>query len=196
MPTGDISRSIRNRHGRGGFSQNRFQRLRDNEIKALVIKICELCEEYCFSEDHVFNVKGIVLAGNAEKKTLVSKHLVEILGISPPLVSIITTDGTLERSQCEARKEICRKLYPKEQRLAEKEITQLIERYPDRLVFGKKEVSQGLRDNNLKKVYMVKNSYGEKMQIVLDSNDTAEKICFNISPILEDFGGLVGLKWY
>ena len=193
---GDVYRSVRNKHGRGGFSANRFQRLRDNEIKALVIKICDLCEEYCFSKDHVFNVKGIVLAGNGEKKALVSKYLVEELEISPTFVSTITTDGTLERSQNEARKEICHKLRPKEQRLAENEISEYIERNPDRLVFGKMEFVKGLRENSLKKVYMLKNSIGEKMQVILDNNDSAEKIYFNSSPMIESYGDFIGLTWY
>ena len=192
----DVSRNVRNKHRRGGFSANRFQRLRDNEIKALVIKISDLCEDYCFSEDNVLDVKGIVLVGNGEKKTLVSKHLVDILEIPTSLVSVITTDGTLERSQYEARREICQELCPRDQRVAENEIREMIERNPDRLVFGKGEVAKGLNENRLKKVYMLKNSFGERMQKFLDDNNSAEKICFNISPLLETYGDFIGLTWY
>ncbi len=193
---GDVSRTVRNKHGRGGFSANRFQRLRDNEINALVKKICDLCEDYCFTEDHVLKVEGIILVGNGEKKTLVSKHLVEILEISAFVVSTITTDGTLERSQKEARKVICSNFCSKEQRIAEKEISEYVTRNPDRLVFGKKEVAKGLRENTLQKVFMLKNSYGERMRVILDNNNSAEKKCFSVSPTLEMYGNCIGIKWY
>jgi len=195
-PTGEASRNVRNKHGRGGYSQNRYQRLRDNEIKALVVKICDLCEEHCFSSDHVFDVKGLVIAGNGEKKNLVAKHLVEILGISTSSISVITTDGILEKSQDEARIEICQKFCNKDQRLAETEICSFIEMNPDRLVFGKKEVVRCLQNNSLKKVYILKKSLSEKIRIALDANNSAEKICFNVSPVLESYGDFIGLTWY
>jgi peptide chain release factor subunit 1 len=192
----DVTRSVRNRHRRGGFSQNRYQRLREGEIRALVKKVGELCEDYCFSEDGVLSVRGIILVGNGDKKSMVGKYLTEILDIPNSVVSTLTTDGTIEKSQEEARKVICYNLQPKEQRLAEKEIGDIIVKNPDTLVFGRKEVAKGLRDNTLRKVFLLKGIYGERMQVILDENTSAEKIFFSVSPLLEMYGSCIGVLWY
>lgn len=58
------------KHGRGGQSANRFARIREEKRDHYVRKVCELTVQN-FISDSVPNVKGIVMAGSADFKTVV-----------------------------------------------------------------------------------------------------------------------------
>ncbi|KAJ3272408.1 Polypeptide release factor (eRF1) in translation termination [Terramyces sp. JEL0728] len=58
-----------NKHGRGGQSQNRFERLRDIARQNFVAKTAEKANDVFLSEDKC-NVSGIIIAGNADFKSM------------------------------------------------------------------------------------------------------------------------------
>jgi len=60
------------KHGRGGQSAQRFARLREEKRAAFVKKVCESAIS-CFITDDRPNVAGIVIAGYADFKTVVSE---------------------------------------------------------------------------------------------------------------------------
>jgi peptide chain release factor subunit 1 len=60
------------KHGRGGQSANRFARLREEKRHAYVRKIAELCVSVFITNDKP-NVKGIVMAGSADFKTVIAE---------------------------------------------------------------------------------------------------------------------------
>jgi peptide chain release factor subunit 1 len=72
------------KHGRGGQSANRFARLREEKRHNYVRKVAELAVQN-FLKDDKPTVKGLVLAGSANFKTVLSesdlfdKRLVEII---------------------------------------------------------------------------------------------------------------------
>lgn len=59
--------SLPNKQGRGGQSQNRFQRIREEKRKNYITKVCEFIHKYYINDDKV-NVENFVLAGSAELK--------------------------------------------------------------------------------------------------------------------------------
>ena len=58
------------KHGRGGQSANRFARLREEKRHAYVCKVAELAVQNFITNDKV-NVKGIVMAGSADFKSVI-----------------------------------------------------------------------------------------------------------------------------
>jgi len=60
------------KHGRGGQSANRFARLREEKRHAYVRKVAELATQN-FITDNRPNVKGIIMAGAADFKTVISE---------------------------------------------------------------------------------------------------------------------------
>ena len=58
---GNAEGNVRNNHCRGGQSQNRYQRLRENDVCEMVKKIAKLCERTCLNEDKIPNVQTLIL---------------------------------------------------------------------------------------------------------------------------------------
>jgi peptide chain release factor subunit 1 len=79
-----ITVELPKKHGRGGQSANRFARLREEKRHNYVRKVAELAVQN-FITDNRPNVKGIVMAGSADFKTVISesdmfdKRLQEVL---------------------------------------------------------------------------------------------------------------------
>lgn len=79
-----ISVMLPKKHGRGGQSQNRFARLREEKRHNYVRKVAELATQN-FIKDDKPTVKGLILAGSANFKTVIAesdlfdKRLVEII---------------------------------------------------------------------------------------------------------------------
>jgi peptide chain release factor subunit 1 len=60
------------KHGRGGQSANRFARLREEKRHNYVRKVAELAISNFITNDRP-NVKGIVMAGSADFKTVIAQ---------------------------------------------------------------------------------------------------------------------------
>ena len=67
-----ITVELPKKHGRGGQSANRFARLREEKRHAYVKKVAELAVQN-FITDNRPNVKGIVMAGSADFKTVIQE---------------------------------------------------------------------------------------------------------------------------
>ena len=65
-----ITVELPKKHGRGGQSANRFARIREEKRDHYVRKVAELATQN-FITDSVPNVKGIVMAGSADFKTVI-----------------------------------------------------------------------------------------------------------------------------
>ena len=79
-----IAVELPKKHGRGGQSANRFARLREEKRHNYVRKVAELATQNFITNDRP-NVKGIIMAGSADFKTVISesdlfdKRLQEVL---------------------------------------------------------------------------------------------------------------------
>ena len=67
-----ITVELPKKHGRGGQSANRFARLREEKRHAYVKKVAELAVQNFITNDKP-NVKGIVMAGSADFKTVIQE---------------------------------------------------------------------------------------------------------------------------
>lgn len=65
-----ITVELPKKHGRGGQSANRFARLREEKRHHYVTRVAELAVQNFITNDRP-NVKGIVMAGSADFKTVI-----------------------------------------------------------------------------------------------------------------------------
>ena len=65
-----ITVELPKKHGRGGQSANRFARLREEKRDSYAKHVCELCTRN-FINGNIPNVKGIIMAGSADFKTVI-----------------------------------------------------------------------------------------------------------------------------
>lgn len=70
---GEFSVALPNKHSRGGQSQNRFARLREEKVHEYLKKVAETAAKHFLSQ-HVPNVVGLILAGSAGLKDDLRKH--------------------------------------------------------------------------------------------------------------------------
>jgi len=68
----EYSVNLPNKQGRGGQSQNRFQRIREEKRHNYLVKVGEFINKY-FLGDNGPNVEGIIIAGSAEFKEVLYK---------------------------------------------------------------------------------------------------------------------------
>lgn len=67
-----ITVELPKKHGRGGQSANRFARIREEKRAHYVKKVAQLATQNFITND-VANVKGIVMAGSADFKTVIQQ---------------------------------------------------------------------------------------------------------------------------
>ena len=187
--------TLRNKHKCGGYSQNRYQRLRDNEVHAIVVKMTDMCDRVCFCPGAGPNVKGLVLVGSGERKKQVADRLKTLKDVPIGFITLVTSNGEEEASLMASKKVILESLRPEEEKQAEKTVSNLVEISPDLLVFGEREVQMNLQEELLRKVFIVKDRIDPDMQELLDSS-SAEVIYFHVSTFLDAYGGMIGVRYF
>ena len=111
-------------------------------------------------------------------------------------IHLVTSDGIEAKSLEEAKEYILNEICPQEYRIIEKEIENYLAMKPDLLVFGRKESSEFLEMQAIQTLYVLKDSLSPAMEELLERGNCANVICLQVSPLLEKFGGIVGVKWY
>jgi stalled ribosome rescue protein Dom34 len=107
----------------------------------------------------------------------------------------LTSDGDEEKSVEEAKEYLHEKYLNSESGQFEKEIKEMMERTPDLLTFGLKEVKTHLELQTLQKVFVLKKALTPEMEKVLETS-CATVVTMPHSSTLESFGGYVGVKWF
>jgi len=83
-----VSVELPKKHGRGGQSAMRFARLRLEKRHNYVVKIAELSNSLFLSNDRI-NVSGLILAGSADFKTVLSANDVFDARLQCKIISIV-----------------------------------------------------------------------------------------------------------
>lgn len=173
-----VRKKIPNNHRRGGQSQARISRLRDEHIHRYISLIEESCRKH-FTTKGVTNIKKLILSGPAFKKEQLRDKI--SLGVDTELLSYGTFDEVLEHFS---------EILGKDRRVDNKEtiteIQELLRTDSERMVFGA-EIRVAFDRGELAKIW-VKDTDGwdsDKTEIVTLDNY-----------YLDDFGGKLGLKWF
>ena len=148
---------IARKHCKGGQSQNRIQRLRDEQIHSYITKIEENIHEYYFYKGKCV-VKKIILSGGGKKKEKIQER------IKKDVDTVLLSQNTIDELLPKLKEIIIRD----DEKYSEKQIQyiqKLIEIEPDRLVFGREEVLNNI--DGLEKIWSNKELLSEKT-IILD----------------------------
>lgn len=194
----DITKTTRKKlprtHKRGGQSQNRIARLRDEAIHNYLVKINEKSLELFIDDLTTLpNINGLVIIGGGNKKT----KLVDLL--DSRLKNILL--GTLTMEYLDSTKII--KLVNKS--IKDKE-TQLINYILDisnehKLEYGQKEIITNLQ-NGMMEMIVITKEIEKKIKKTCDIKKLAYDLSCRLhiteyhNVDLDNMGGIIGLKWY
>ena len=193
---GSTSGNVRKKHCRGGQSQNRFQRLRDEDVKSMVDKICSLLKENCLDGSGSMTLRCLVITGPGERKKQVHDCLTKSLDLSGINIILLSSDGNAKGSLDSAASAIDETVYHALLKTASKDVDDLIRTASDALVFGDKNVMESAREFTLKKVYC--SSTHEKYKELVDAleGSTTEVVTLPPRCFIEKYDGLIGVKWF
>jgi peptide subunit release factor 1 (eRF1) len=171
---------------RGGQSQARIARLREEKIHHYLKSIGERCIQF-YTRDGLFNVKKFIIMGNGEMKNkLADSKYIGILNnykIIMTLESIVPFEHIRPILDTEG-------IFTIDETKEIKDFEYLLEMQPNVLVFGKEEIQKCLDENLIKKILISKQMLSEIE--VKDSIKVIETESYKI----ENFGGVVGFLYY
>ena len=191
-----IDESLPNQHKTGGQSAQRFGRIRDEKIGWYAKKISELMVHYYVKEGQ-FIYKGLIIAGPAEMKDLVSNQDLFIQFFRKYLLKNMTipeiTDQSINlvvqlsidvlTSDVEEKKLI--------------ESFQMILSDPnkiDLIIFGTDEVMKAFENGKLQEIYIA-DIYNNK-QTIIKSNVKTKIHIIKTPDFISKYGELLGIKYY
>jgi hypothetical protein len=139
---------------------------------------------------------NILFQGPGERKRQVAEKLRSDFPLPDNFIHLVSSDGADAKSLEEAKEYIMSEVCPQEYRIIEKEIEEYLATKPDLLVFGKRESCECLELQVLQSLYVLKGSLSPEIETILEKGNCVNVVCLQISPLLERFGGIVGVKWY
>ena len=179
-----VIKKLPNNHSRGGYSQNRMERIRQEAIHNYLVSVNEKLEKLFLDSEYLSIIKGLIVVGTGEKKVQIKSYL------NPKFILLGVLTGT------EIPLNSCLELINRELVLKNKkewnEVETLLQVNPDRLSFGR-ELEKDLKNHLIKKLFVNQSKANrtekiEVKQIVIPLYDP-------IHERLESFGGYIGLRW-
>jgi peptide subunit release factor 1 (eRF1) len=177
---GKTHHSIANRQDRGGQSQARIARIREEQIHHYISKVEEGCAKY-YTTNGVTTIKQVIISGPAFKKEQVRDRLdwikcpVTLLSHSEFKDVIDKFDDIIHMdSKKDAEKQV-------------DIIKEFIRTDSDRLVFGERDTEEEYKLGSLEKIWC---SDKEKWPKVGKTDVIQVKNTF-----LDSFNGVIGLRW-
>jgi peptide subunit release factor 1 (eRF1) len=172
-------------HDKGGQSQNRIERLRQEKIFEYLKKISEKAQHHYLTDAHEVNIKGLVIVGVAQKKDQICEHLDSRL--KDILLGILTdTQVSVTR--------ICNLISGKDRIDADAEyqkLLDLIRTSSDTIRFGKIECTSSLDEGLLKLLYC-----DQHTTLLQDRCDATGCTLIPLGDRVNQYGGQVGVLWF
>ncbi len=187
-----ISETIPNQHKTGGQSAVRFSRIRDEIIGWYVKKIItEMVKHY--TKDGIFYLKGLIIAGPAEIKKMISDDDTYTKIFSKNLLKIMTIDEINDQSITKVINS-SRDVFKIDDTI--KSIENLISNPStiDLVVFGNGDVSKLLELGQLKELYIYQDYYDTIDFTKI--NDKTKIIKFGNQSMYKKYGQMIGVKYY
>lgn len=171
---------------RGGQSQARIARLREEKIHHYLKNIGEKCIQ-AFTLDGLFNVKKFVIMGNGEMKYKLADQ--KYIGILNNYKIIITLEAIVPFDHIRPILEK-ENIFNLDEQSEIKEFEYLLEMQPNILVFGKEDIQKCLTENLIKKVLIskkIKDEFEINSSVIIVETESYK---------IESFGGVVGFLYY
>ena len=191
-----IEEDLPNQHKTGGQSAPRFGRIRDEKINWYAKKIVELMVNFYVSEGK-FRLKGLVIAGPAEMKDLVSEQDLFIKYFSKNLLKTLTIAEINERSINNVivmASDVLTSNLDENNLIKEFDEKLSVPGQIDLIIFGIKEVIFAFDVGELKEIYVGEKSV-YKDQIIKSTTKT-KIIIIRSTEFISKYGELVGIKYF
>jgi len=191
----EITKTTRKRlprtHKRGGQSQNRIARLRDEAIHNYLTILNEKCLELFIDDKTTLpKIKGLVIIGAGDKKVKLYDQLDH--RIKAILLATITSDHLDSNIALET---VNKSILSKNNKIVEDILDD-----KTKLEYGEKETIAALDEGYLEIVIVTPKmeAYFTKNNITIEDkcNNVACKLYILYHPILDSMGGIIGQKWY
>ncbi len=190
---------IHGKHGRGGQSKNRFERLHEEAVAGYHKKIIEKVNSY-FIINNQPNVKGLIFAGPSQSKSKVAENEFLDYRLKKMIVKIETIAEITDTSICE--------LIARNQSLLSAESSEIqtqVNRFEEALqlntglaVYGQEETLVNLHHKLLRTLILSSDlvSPDEVKKLKLLCEDGGCELVITQSPLIQKYGGYTGLLWY
>jgi len=191
-----LDESLPNQHKTGGQSAARFGRIRDEKIGWYTKKIVELMVKY-YVTNGKFNCKGLIIAGPAEIKKLVSDEELFVQYFSKHLLKTLTVSEITNQSinqVIQMAADVLTSEANDKELLMEFEQMLLDPAKMDLIVFGTDTTESLLKEGQLKEMYM-SDRYINKQEILKINTKTKIRIV-KTTEFASKYGGLIGIRYY
>lgn len=178
------------RHKKGGQSQNRFQRSRDENISNYISIISDTIT-INLTENGVSTIKRLFIAGHSDKKDLLAKSLSTIFPIEVLTVDDTTTGFSIYQHYQQLKQS--GKLDEKndEAQIVIDEFCTLMETNVNKIVYSKEECSKHFKQGLIEKL-VIHNS----IKFNQPKKTFGTKFYRTDSSFVKQFGGAIGILYY
>ena len=181
-----ITVNLPSNHCRGGQSQARIQRLRDEKIYEYLSNIGEKAREL-FTVNGLSTIKSLIIAGNGELKS----QLIDFISILKNNYNLLTINGITPIN--DLRPLINDLLIDDTEREIMKEVNYLIETDSNIITYGIEQVNKYLEDFLIQKLIVHK-----EWEKLYKNNYLTNKLEIHIvnDQKIKDFGGVIAILYY
>jgi peptide chain release factor subunit 1 len=187
---------IHGKHGRGGQSKNRFERLHEEAVASYHKKVIEKVNSYFINQNQI-EIKGLIFAGPALTKNKVSENECLDYRLKKLVVKTETTGEITDHSIIE--------LIERNQSLLSAETLEIrnqVDNFEKALqlnsglaVYGKDETLKSLAEKQLK-ILIISSNLILNDHIQLQCESSGCELIITSSQVIETYGGYTGLLWY
>lgn len=193
---------LQKRQRKGGQSAVRIDRIRELKELHYLRRISEeMVETYLEENKTQTEIESLVVAGPGEMKDKVLQEPSFRQFLYPRLVRVLPSEEIREHSTIVEVVSKCRDLFLSSESRSAKtgllEIRELVRSDPDRLVFGKREVREGLENRELEKIWISEDLKTEEISEWRRTVGelTRGKCLFGTLPETE-YGEYLGVRFY
>ena len=183
------------RHGRGGQSQKRFERLANQSEAHYITKLGELIiRSFMTNNNTEYLIEKLIIVGPSYKKKLLADNSL-VQQYFHDKIQLVTTsvlnDQTIYEIINQSRSIFDTQRQEQETKIIE-EINDFVITNPDILVFGQDEINEGYQNHELQKVII----NDKDTDLELKENDVCQIIRMSSNKLNELGFNYVGIKWY
>ena len=188
--------SLPNQFRKGGQSAQRLERIRDQKIGWYIKKITELMVQF-YVADGQFKYKGLIIAGPAEMKQMVTDAELFIQYFEKNLLKTVTISEINDQSinQVIQMSSNVLSLKTEEQNLLANFEEKIMDPYHiDLFVFGNDQVLSDFHAGHLKELYLFDQS--DYKDVILKANQKTTIHIIKSTVFVSKYGGMIGVKYY
>jgi hypothetical protein len=196
---GRIEILLQNQFKNGGFSANRLRRLRENQRSHYLDELAEKMVELFYDKpNNKSKISNLIICGPAEFKIEMSENpLVRQFFNNEANTNCSTRMHiiTMESMDYDKFKEYADQIPDPTETLILDKIKEMIRTDDHKLLFGN-EITTGLLEQSVQTIYCSLERFEQLNQIIKDEGITEPEMIRIKSSGLDQYGGMIGVKWF